>query len=62
MGKSMASAVDACVYPDEDSAAQAANSMAESVADKERDYQASERAKIKAQEALELESIMLENE
>lgn len=62
MGKSMASEVEAYVYHDEDSAARAADSLAKSVADKERDYQASERAKIEAQEALELETAMLDNE
>lgn len=40
MGAGMASAVDCYVYPDEESAAWAADSIAENVAEDERDYRA----------------------
>jgi len=50
MGEGMASSVDGYIYDTETDAAMAADSLAESVADRERDYQREERAKMEAEE------------
>lgn len=51
MGKSMASSLDYTLYSDEVDAAFAADSMAESAADDEREYQEKERERLDAEES-----------
>ena len=50
MGEGMASSVDGYIYDTQTDAAMAADSLAESAADRERDYQREERAKMEAEE------------
>lgn len=51
MGEGMASSYDGDIYGDEESAAYAADSMAKSEAEKQRDYEAEDRALMEAEEA-----------
>lgn len=59
MGKSMASEVEACVYETESKAAYAADSLAESAAERQREHEERERAEVERDEALRLETEML---
>lgn len=53
MGEGMASEIDADLYDDITDAAQAADSLAENAADREREYQEEEQERIEAEEAEE---------
>lgn len=50
MGEGMASELDATVYDDEEDAARAADSMAESAAEHQREYEAEERERLECEE------------